>query len=958
MLVATLAVGSEAGSIAVPAARRTAGMEAPAPGARLRINYTELRRQFAEPDWIHAPFAFWFWDEPVRPKKQERMARAMLSQHLNPGYAHARMSMVGTPDLPRRQWLSPMWFEAFGNVLEATATAGGYFGYCDEYWWPSGRAAGRVLEQNPDLWTVSLHWKTIEVEAGHTVALPASFFTVAARLTQAPEPPAASPPDLPIPAHTPAQIESTSLRLVGMGDPMSWKAPDSGTWRVYSFYRYYHPGADGGRLNYLDSRLAPAFLELAHAPYAVQFEDYFDRTLPGVFVDHEGDYGYKLAWSGDLDRRYGESTGRDLRLDLPLLLDRDREGRWGQVRWAWFDAVSDLYARHFERISGWLADRGLYCISNLWEESLMWQASAVGDFFKVQRSFSLPGTDCLGLSILKAHDFKETQSVAEFEGRRFQSEIMGAAGWWGFNPVTLKQAANAATAWGISHVVTHGIFTTRRLTGNPWLPDWYRENPLWNYLHLWTDFVRRAAYVNAHGHTAPDVLLVNPMDSVWALAGPGVFDPAYPGRVPCPPIQPLPTAADIPRSREALKRESAWWTAPVMDGWYTAEVQELNAVYSEAIETLADHRIEFLVADRHYLGQMRIESGRLRHDPFEFHTVVLPPLYLLPRATMELITRFAEAGGTVLALGRLPDGSAEAGMEDPEMDRLAERLRRAPQFTEVPEGLAAGWARDLPGLESPVRFLSGAFPMRQQHRRIDKRDFFWLANNTGQTQECRVEIRDATGSFSRWDCETGQIHPAPSTPTPQGSELRLAFDEYEAFWLVADPVSSRTPPKTTAPPPSRTILTVDGRWRVNFAPLNQPVLEGPPKLPPEWKDGSPHELSLDRWKNWGLAEFSGHLDYRKTIHLESIPKGTILLDLGAVLHMATVWINGELAGRRLWPPYRFEITDLLQPGENFIHIRVGNLVNNHYGDTRDAGLLGPVRFLIKPVPAPPSSQTP
>ena len=44
----------------------------------------------------------------------------------------------------------------------------------------------------------------------------------------------------------------------------------------------------------------------------------------------------------------------------------------------------------------------------------------------------------------------------------------------------------------MSHIIPHGVFTTRKLTGNPWPPDWYLENPMFPYLHQWADFARRA----------------------------------------------------------------------------------------------------------------------------------------------------------------------------------------------------------------------------------------------------------------------------------------------------------------------------------------------------------------------------------------------------------------------------------------------------------------------------------
>ena len=49
----------------------------------------------------------------------------------------------------------------------------------------------------------------------------------------------------------------------------------------------------------------------------------------------------------------------------------------------------------------------------------------------------------------------------------------------------------------------------------------------------------------------------------------------------------------------------------------------------------------------------------------------------------------------------------------------------------------------------------------------------------------------------------------------------------------------------------------------------------------------------------------------------------------------TVYINGQSAGRTAWPPYVFDLTDLLHGGENELEIRVsntlGNLITETYG---------------------------
>ena len=49
-----------------------------------------------------------------------------------------------------------------------------------------------------------------------------------------------------------------------------------------------------------------------------------------------------------------------------------------------------------------------------------------------------------------------------------------------------------------------------------------------------------------------------------------------------------------------------------------------------------------------------------------------------------------------------------------------------------------------------------------------------------------------------------------------------------------------------------------------------------------------------------------------------------MLDLGQTAFYAEVWVNGQLAGECVWTPYRLDVTDLLQQGQNDIVVIVGN----------------------------------
>jgi hypothetical protein len=1069
------------------------------------VAFEKVSARFKAPDRAYAPFVFWFWDEPLDPAKMAEMSRVMCSQGFNPGYAHARRSMVGTPDLPGDEWLGDRWFAAFTAALKQAEARKCYLGYCDEYWWPSFQAHGRVLEAHPELRAESLRWTVFDVPGGGKINVPESFFAVAAELAQPltniPTPPLTMGKwiwepngreekhtcwfrkafDLPEgrkvaqailrvtvdnsytlflngkkigsgdnwkepgtydvaadlatgrnvlavegrndggpfglilglaielddgaivnvqsdgswrtilekaagweqPAlddrswtkareicgagegpwgavaglessYTHTTIRSRTLRVIGGGEPFSWKAPAGNSWRVYAFNKYFHPGIDGGQTNSIDPRLAKVFINLALEPYAKRLGDRLGKSIPGDFIDNEGDYGWQLAWSDALAEQYQKRYGRDLRLWMPLMLDRDKEGLYAKARWEWFDLVSDLYTDNFRAVTYWHERRGMYTTAHVWEESLPAQVNAVGDHLKFLRSLTMPGQDCLVRKCLYVHDFKEAASVAEFQGARATTELMGVAGWPGLDPVFLKQSVNAVTAWGMGHIIPHGVFTTRKLDGNPWMPDLYAESPTFPWMHLWNNFACRASFINSLGHAVPDVLLYNPLESAWILA-----------------------------SAEMLDREMWTYSEDRPEG---KQINALDRIYSKAIADLTEGRIEFLIGDRHYLAEMEVKDGRLVRGPLAFGTLVLPPLRILGLDGARKMLSFAKGGGRVYALGELPSGSVEKGMGDAEMEALMKELTSQPTFTqcppEPPDCVASwtygpGWqyqtdaskhglmpliAARAPGLESPIKFLDGAFPLLQTRRRIDGRDFFWLANNDPQNpQACKIEVSGVRGAASIWDCETGEVKPVPSADAPAGSRLSLAFKPLEAYWLVFDPLaakgdspifpatilrtvpeSGQSPNLSVAKPQEEVVATITGPWTVSYDAAIQPVMEHPVKPPAEFAAGT--EKPLEDWQTWGLKGFSGLLDYSVTATVPEV-RGRMVLDLGQVFSAAEVWVNGRSCGMRLWGPYVFDVSSALKPGENRIRVRVANLPGASYGLEQQQGLRGPVRLL-------------
>ncbi len=103
---------------------------------------------------------------------------------------------------------------------------------------------------------------------------------------------------------------------------------------------------------------------------------------------------------------------------------------------------------------------------------------------------------------------------------------------------------------------------------------------------------------------------------------------------------------------------------------------------------------------------------------------------------------------------------------------------------------------------------------------------------------------------------------------------------------------------------------------------------------------------LGDWSQTGVLEcYSGGAWYRKTITLTEEQAGArITLDLGDVVATAEVRVNGQLAGIRVAPPWRVDISEQVKAGENRIEVLVFNTLANHY-------LTIPTRYAVRPGPA-------
>lgn len=829
----------------------------------------DMRSNFGQPPMFYAPHAFWFWDDTLRDDGfPARMATKMIEQRLNPGYAHPRSSMDGSdkfPSLPKEQYLGKIWFDSFERAVKVTKDAGFTLGYCDDYNWPSGQGAGRILESNPELEAQYLDWKRHQVAGGTLLCYDTVDFAVAAKLVE-------------------QKIDASSLRILEKGNAATWTAP-TGDWVVYTYKKKHHQGIDGGKVNYLDPKLMEVFIPLVHEAYAKRFGGDIGRTIPGSFVDNEGDYGWQMAWSAYFAQTYQSLKKRDIRLWLPLLTEKDKDGVYVKARYDWFEMVSQVYNEcYFKPINAYLEKNGMYYISNLWEESLQFQTAAVGDFMQISRTATMPGTDALVMKSQEVHDFKEVQTVSELENRPFMSEVMGVAGWEQ-TPEMMKMTINSITSFGVNHVVPHGIYLNRKINTYPFPADWYTENPYWPYLHYWTDFARRAAFVNRQTQLVADVLLLKPMESIWASAS-TIFSHPNEGIV-------------------GLDANSGWDSVAV----------HINDLYSQAMRSMNENNIDFLIGDKYYLDKANIEKTdkktSLQLNDHIFSTLILPPLTVISRVVAAKIVDFAKQGGTVILLGELPKGSPEVGERD---QLIMEQMALLTKFPTVHNFSSP--QHDLDSMidfllkDTPQIRLTGAGRLFTAHRQIKGTHYYWFSNNTDSLKNFTAWVKAGKGTAELWNCETGDISAISFEKDQDYNKLSLTLQPYEGYWVVFNPQKEYRPSTMPAPETFKE-RALSAKWFISYpgkdivqrtsakAMVSEEKILAQERLAPNYDDSSWKRMSIidaPEKKNREAEPTTHDAETSKasrTYWRMVIPAGASSVTLPAEMSQVDLWIDGK-----------------------------------------------------------------
>jgi hypothetical protein len=242
------------------------------------------------------------------------------------------------------------------------------------------------------------------------------------------------------------------------------------------------------------------------------------------------------------------------------------------------------------------------------------------------------------------------------------------------------------------------------------------------------------------------------------------------------------------------------------------------------------------------------------------------------------------------------------------------------------------------------------------HRRMADTDIYFFTNQTADTLSLNPRFHVTGRAPQCWDATTGSLRALPQY-TSDASSTTLPFKLYpyeSSFVVFASDVAPATTQKFNCPD-GNVAQSLAGPWDVTFLRDNKTVSF--PTLTDWTKSPDPQ-----------VRYYSGTAVYRTTFRWKKSKAQSISIDLGNVMVMATVRLNGKEVGGVWTAPHRLDITPYLLPGKNTIEIAVVNNWRNRLigdlnlpenerttsvqvqpddknGPLQPSGLLGPVNII-------------
>ncbi|MBQ3178277.1 MAG: hypothetical protein IJB52_10700 [Clostridia bacterium] len=577
------------------------------------MKMSALYKEFQNPGapWRGKPF--WSWNGELDREELIHQSHILGEMGFGGYFMHSRSGLI-------TEYLGDEWFDLINSTADAGEKEGLEIWLYDEDRWPSGSAGGKVTEDPQYRMKSLMLFETdpAAFEWGEDIIHAFAAVIGEDRLTM----------------HGYRKLENGE-------DPADALASltGEGTKKILAFRIVPDkPNSNYNGNTYIDTMSYAAvekFIELTHEEYRKRCGDRIGRSIKGIFSDepHRGTTMDKtvekdgvrtcpISWTDDLFDEFMKRYGYDVRPFLPEIFYRPDGEKLGKVRINYIDLCCNLFNERFAvPINQWCEKNGMIFTGHvLHENSMTNQTVPNGSLMRFYQNMGYPGIDMLTDKDFSYWVPKQLSSVCRQTGKKWMlSELYGCTGW----ELPLRQhkvVGDWQALFGINVRCPHlSWYTMEGESKRDYPASISYQSPYWQDYSFVETYFARLGVMLTQGQACCDVLVLNPIESVWGLSHIGW----------------------------------AQWISPT-----DPDVHALEAEYARTFRYLTGNRIDFdygeeqIMAENHRFSK---EQEPLLHvGEASYRIVVVSGMLTMRETTYEILKTFLADGGKVIFAGELP----------------------------------------------------------------------------------------------------------------------------------------------------------------------------------------------------------------------------------------------------------------------------------------------------------------
>lgn len=685
----------------------------------------QLLAEFRNPsnEWRGKPF--WSWNGKLDEKELLRQVDITEEMGFGGYFMHSRVGL-------QTEYLGDEWFR-LTNVVADYGHKKGLENYLyDEDRWPSGTAGGYVTE-NP---AYRMNFMTMKI-------IPTRQFEWNDSITAA----------------FSCNLDGTSFTDLERLLPQKGAEVKTGN-SVLVFFREKAASTNfvngTSYVDVMNREATDRFIELTHEAYKKNCGDRIGTKIKGIFSDepHRGPlftvFGndnmnkpYMAPWTDKFAEEYSKRFGGDIIDKLPYLFLHYEGEVFNKVKWEYCELAQELFLKNFVKpIYDWCDSNNMqYTGHFLHEDNFVSQVAMQGSLMRAYEYMHIPGVDVLTQSNRNYWIVKQLTSVARQTGRKhLLSELYGCTGWQ-MTFEDYKEAGDWQALFGINLRCPHLSWYTMEGEAKRDYPasiffqsGWYKD------FKFIEDYYARLGFLLSQGKPQCDLLVINPIESVFAQVAVDVFN----GLSPASPV-----------------------------------IAEMEHKYAELFHWLQGEHIDFDYGDEEMMGRLgKVEvdqSGAsvLCVGEAVYKSVLVGNMSTMRSSTLNLLKEFQEKGGKIIMAGSVP-----AMLDVEESDKPRQLFSKAVCVSYEKEQIVPAILSTIDPMASvwdnvTNRKINDIFC---QVRKDSEHTYYVFMNmNKDQNYKNVKLVLPQIGYLSEWDCRTGEVYEEEAAQGEHNASVQTSF---------------------------------------------------------------------------------------------------------------------------------------------------------------------------------------